>query len=368
MRRRLILAVLAAVIVAILWQVGKILVIGGLFRGIDPHFAGVCRLLPGPVGPEDLTIHPATGVAYISAADRRALAAGTARPGGIWRYDLNDPDAVPVNLTPAADESFQPHGISLWVDDAGPDVLFVINHPPPAAEQAGGAHHTVEIFDVAETGLVHRASLTHPLMVMPNDLVAVGRDRFYLTNTHRHAPGVMQDLETYLQLAGAQVLFYGPGGFRPALEDMVLPNGINVSADGRTLYVAAVTERSVLVYDRDPATETLRLRERVFIDTGPDNIEVAADGTLWIGAHPKLLALQSHGADASTPAPAQVVRVRATATGYAVDEVYLNDGSQFAAASAAAVRGTRLLIGQIFGDGILDCEMAAAVPGSVSDE
>ena len=32
-------------------------------------------------------------------------------------------------------------------------------------------------------------------------------------------------------------------------------------------------------------------------------------------------------------------------------------GEQIAAASVAAIRGSRLLIGQIFGNGILDCVM-----------
>jgi arylesterase/paraoxonase len=358
MRRRVVLAVLAVVVLAVLVQLGRILLMGGVFRGIDPHFAGQCRLVPGPVGAEDLTIHPRTGVAYLSASDRRAELAGAPRPGAIWAYDLEDPNAAPVNLTPDADASFQPHGVSLWVDDAGPDVLFVVNHPPVAG---GDPRHTIEIFDVGARRLVHRATLTHPLLVMPNDLVAVARNRFYVTNTHRNPPGMLQSLETYLQLAGAEVLFYGPEGFRVAIDDVVLPNGINVSADGRTLYLASVTPRELVVYDRDPATETLARRATVDLGTGPDNIEVAADGALWIGAHPKLLRLQSHMEDATTLAPSQVVRVRpAGADAWDVDEVYLNDGTELAGASVAAVRGNRLLIGQIFGEGIRDCEMAAA--------
>ncbi len=355
MRRRLIQIVLSIVAVVVLWQVGRILVIGGVFRTIEPHFSGRCRMVPGPVGAEDVTIHPVTGVAYLSASDRRSVMAGTPKPGAIWSYDLDQPNASPVNLTPDADVGFQPHGISLWVDDGGPDVLFVINHAPV---EGGGERHTIEIYDVTDNGLMHRASLTHPLLVMPNDLVAVGRDRFYVTNTHRHPPGTMQTLETYLQLAGAQVLFYGPGGFRPAIEDMVFPNGINVSRDGRTLFVATVTEQRLRVFDRDPATETLRPRVVVPLGSGADNIELEADGTIWIGAHPKPLRLQAYADDPEKVAPSQVLRVRETSAGaYEVDEVYANPGDEIAAASVAAVRGRRILIGQIFDEGVLDCQM-----------
>ena len=355
MRRRVIQIVLSIVAVVVLWQVGRILVLGGVFRTIEPRFAGHCRMVPGPVGAEDITIHPGTGVAYLSASDRRSVMAGTPKPGAIWGYDLDQPNASPVNLTPDADASFQPHGISLWADGDGPDVLFVINHAPL---EGVDARHTVEIYDVTENGLVHRASLTHPLLVMPNDLVAVGRDRFYLTNTHRYPPGTMQTLETYLQIAGAQVLFYGPGGFRPAIEDMVFPNGINISRDGRTLFVATVTEQRLRIFDRDPATETLRPRAVVPLGSGADNIEMEADGTIWIGAHPKPLRLQGYADDPTKVAPSQVLRVRETSAGsYEVDEVYTDPGDEIAAASVAAVRGSRLLIGQIFDEGVLDCEM-----------
>ena len=350
MRRRLLVLTGLALVLVVGFFVGRILWIAGVMRSIEPHFAGNCHLVAGAVGPEDLTIHPRTGVAYVSASDRRATDAGRPLPGAIYAYDLEAAAPQLVNLTPDADVSFQPHGISLWSGDDR-DVLFVINHPPAAT---GLPAHSVEIFDVEKDRLVHRATLTDPALVMPNDLVAVGPDRFYLTNTHRHPPGAMQTLETYLQLSGAQVVFYGPGGFRSAIPDLVFPNGINVSPDGRTIYVAAVTDRSVRIYDRDPKSESLRLRDTLFLGSGPDNIEVDADGQLWIGAHPKLLRVGAHRADPHELAPAQVLRVSAQGE---VEEVYLDSGVHISAASVAARRGRHLLIGQIWDNGILDCEM-----------
>lgn len=330
----------------LLWQAGA-------FKSIAPHFAGRCRIVAGPVGPEDITIHPRTGVAYVSAADRRAVLAGKPVPGHIFAYDLNAGDPAPLDLTPDADASFQPHGISLWCGEDGHDALFVINHPPAGT---GKPPHTVEIFDLRGAALVHRATLADPLLVMPNDLVAVGIDRFYLTNTHAHPPGFLQTIETYLQLRGANVLFYGNGGFRPALENLVFPNGINVSRDGRTLYLATTTPRRLYVYDRDPVTERLELAREVFLGSGADNIEIDAQGDLWIGAHPKLLAMAALLDDPAALSPSQVLRVSRDAAGeYRVEEVYLNDGRELSASSVGAARGDRLLIGQVFGNGFLDC-------------
>ncbi|MDX2170469.1 MAG: SMP-30/gluconolactonase/LRE family protein [Deltaproteobacteria bacterium] len=353
--RRIVLAFVALLVLAVGGWVLRLLWLGGTFRSIEPHFAGRCTLVDGPVGAEDLTIDSRRGRAYLSATDRRAAMAGEPQPGAIWAYDLDQPDARPVNLTPDATPYFQPHGISLWRDPdghAGHDVLFVVNHPAPGH---GWPRHTVEVYDVGDSALIHRATLTDPRLVMPNDLVAVAADRFYVTNTHRHPPGALQMLETYLQLAGAEVLAYGPGGFSTAIPDLVFPNGINVSPDGRTVYVAAVTDRTVRVYDRNPATDVLTFRSAIPIATGGDNIEIDDQGTLWIGAHPKLLAVPRHQKDPSAPSPSQVLRV--SPDGQQVDEIYLNDGQPISAASAAARRGNRLLIGQIFGRGFLDCEM-----------
>ena len=349
----------AVVALAAIAFVARILWLGGVFRRITPHFDGTCRLIDGPVGPEDITINQRTGRAYISASDRRASMAQAPVPGAIWSYDLTDDAASPVNLTPDAGIEFQPHGISLWVEPDGGETLFIISHPAPAS---GWPANLVEIADVRDGRLQHRATLTDPRMIMPNDLVAVGIDRFYVTNTHAHPPGFRQTIETYFQLRGASVLFYGPAGFRVAADDLVFPNGINVSGDGRTIYVATVTQQRVLVFDRDPRTDALALRDQIPIGSGGDNIEIDADGNLWIGAHPKLLAVTRYATHPSSPAPAQVLRIPAGTQ--RVEEVYLSDGEPLAAASVGAHYRNRLLIGQIFGRGFLDCEMRGAAPSS----
>ena len=356
MRSRLVLASVLLVLAGSGGVVLRQLAKAGLFTRIEPHFAGSCRLVTGVVGPEDITIHPRSGIALVSASDRRADMAGHPVPGGIYEYDFGAAEPRLVNLTPGADVTFQPHGIGLWSGADGRDVLFVVNHPP---KDSGLPGSTVEIFDYEGGLLVHRATLTDPSLVMLNDIVAVGIDRFYVTRTHRHPPGFRQKLETWLQRPGAQVLSYGPGGFRTAVDDLVFPNGINASADGRTVYVASVTGFALRTYDRDPVTERLTLRDVKALPGGPDNIEVAADGTLWIGAHPKLLRVEAHGQDAATLSPSQVLHVRADGR---VDEVLLDDGAKLSGSSVAVASGNRLLVGQIFDDGILDCTMDAT-PG-----
>jgi arylesterase/paraoxonase len=356
MRLRRFLVGLLVVLLVVAGFTVRTLYRAGTFRTIEPHFEGSCRPVEGAAGPEDLTIHPRKSIAYVSSCDRRALQAGNPVPGAIYSYDLDGTDAAPLNLTPDAGISFQPHGISLWSGDEGGDVLFVVNHPPAGL---GFPAHTIEVFDVESQRLVHRATLTDPRLVMPNDLVAVGRDRFYVTNTHGNRPGFWQDVETYLQLPRAKILSYDQRGFNVALDGLLFPNGINVSPDGGELYLPSMTGRTLLVYERDAATGALSKKDEIFIDTSADNLEVDGAGRIWIGAHPKLLQVQAYMNDPASLAPSQVVRVEKGSDGkWSVDEIYADDGKEIAAATAAAVRGDRLLIGQIFGKGFLDCWMA----------
>ena len=323
----------------------------GMFKELKPHFDGTCRLVTGAVGTEDLTIDPRTGIVYVSAYDRIAAARGDSVGGTIYAYDPAATEPAFVALTPSLDPRFRPHGISLWIGEDGKASLFVVNHP---FEDTDPAPHTIEILDFQPDGtLATRTTLRDPLLVSPNDIVAVGPDRFYVTNTHASPPGRGQMLESFLRLTRARIVYYDGTKFSAVLEPQRLPNGINVSRDGRTLYIANSTPETLRVYARDPTTESLTLKRTIALGTAPDNIEIGDDGELWIGAHPRLIELLRASGDPSHRAPSQVLRVGADGQ---VDEVYLNGGEQASAVSTAAARGNRLFFGQISGDGILDCQ------------
>ena len=195
----------------------------GEFRAVENLRPGACRTVPGLPGPEDIAVHPARDVAYVSSFDRRAAMAGSARPGSIFRIGLDGGD--PIDLIPDAGPDFRPHGISLHVDPNGRETLFVVNHPGEALfgdAPAGyrGPAHTIEIFDVAGNRLVHRARLTDPLLVRPNDVVAVDDTRFYFTNDHGSEPGPMRKVEDYLRLPWANVVHYDGEGFREVADGL----------------------------------------------------------------------------------------------------------------------------------------------------
>ncbi|MCE9522964.1 MAG: SMP-30/gluconolactonase/LRE family protein, partial [Alphaproteobacteria bacterium] len=253
----------------------------GVFLTLEPKVAGTCKAVTGVVGVEDLTIDPETKIAYLSGYDRRAAFAGGAVRGAIWAYDLNTAEAQPVDLTAAGvPEAFRPHGLSLYTSADGHKTLFVINH--------GNDRQAVEIFDVDGAKLTHRRTVTGAALFSPNDLVGVGPDSFFVTNDHANAPGWRRTAEDYLRTRETTVQYFDGQKFATALTGLGGSNGINVSADGRSLYVAAGSEHTVYVFDRDPDTNSLVQRSTVHLPGYVDNIEVLANGDLLVGLHSKI--------------------------------------------------------------------------------
>jgi arylesterase/paraoxonase len=344
-----ILVGLAVVILLALFWVLQLLWASGAFKPLEPHFAGTCREVGGVIGPEDITIHPRTGVAYISGYDRRA-APGDPGRGAIYAYDLEDPRPRVVNLTPDIDPDFRPHGIFLHLDAEAGDVLYVVNH--------AGGKHTIEIFDLRAGHLHKRTTIGDPLVVSPNDVAAVGRDRFYVTNDHRYPEGFMRAVEEFGRLAVSNVVYFDGSRFSVAADGIAYANGINLSPDQRTVYVASPPGLAVHVYQRDPDSGGLTYVESIDTGSGVDNIEVDEEGNLWIGSHPRLLRFRAHAQDPNELSPSQVLRIsRGSAGDYIVSEIYLDPGDQLSASSVAAVRGKRLLIGGIFDARFLDCRL-----------
>lgn len=358
---RTLIVALALLIGTVIVYVFYLTYDAGEFRTIATLHPGECRQVPGMPGSEDITIHPSGMFAYISSDDRRSVISGNARPGAIFRYDLNTFPANPVNLTPDADQHFRPHGISLYVDDAGRETLFVVNHPGESlfgAPDDGetGPLHSIEIFDVVDGELVHRRTVIDDTLVSPNDILAIDHERFYVTNDHGSRPGFTRQLEDYLRLPWANVVYFDGTSFRTVADRLSYANGINISPDGSRVYVAEVTRNRIREYSRNPVSGELQHLRRINVGFGADNIEVdPLTGNLWIGGHAKLLTFVRHASDASVHSPSQVARVQINESGHQVSTVFSDPGELISGASVGAWHNGRLLVGSVFEDHIVDC-------------
>jgi arylesterase/paraoxonase len=322
----------------------------GEFKKLQPHSAGTCVKIPGVIGAEDITVHPETGLAFISCDDRRATFRGKPTPGAIFAYDLNSENPELIELTDDFEQEFHPHGISLFVGENGGESLFVVNHRKDG--------DFVEIFDMQDNSLIYRESIQGELMRSPNDVVAVGPRSFYVTNDHGGVSKFARTLEDYLRLAKSNVVYYNGGEFKVVAEKISYANGINMSRDGTTVYVASTTAGKVNVYDRDVSSGELELRNDIELGTGVDNIELDTAGNLWVAAHPKLLTFVKYTKDPKKLSPSQILKITPKAdNNYKVEEIYLNEGEEISGSSVAAVFGQKLLIGSVFDAHFLVCEM-----------
>ena len=322
----------------------------GYFRTLEAKFDGTCKPVTaqGFAGPEDITIDAQTNTAYLSGYDRRAAIAGHPAPGAIWSYDLANANPQLVNLTPEADMSFQPHGISLYRAPDGKKTLFAINH--------GNNKQSVEIFDVDASKLTHRRTVVGPELISPNDLVGVGPDQFFVTNDHANREGIQRQLEDYLRLKLTTVSYFDGSKFYPALTKIGYSNGINATADGSTLYLSAASEQKVYVYDRNLTTGVISQRAAVDVPGYADNIELLPDGGLLVGVHSKILDLLQNASDPTHLSPSNILRLTPDGRGgYSVASAYVNLGQEISAASVGAALNKRLLIGAIFEPKFLDC-------------
>ncbi|KFP47725.1 Serum paraoxonase/arylesterase 2, partial [Cathartes aura] len=218
-------------------------------REIAPVTLPNCRLIKGiETGSEDIDILP-NGLAFISSGLKypgiKSLAPD--KPGEIFLMDLNEdnPRAVELRISRGFDlASFNPHGISTYVDRDDTMYLFVVNHPHQKS--------TVELFKFVEddNSLVHLKTVRHDLLTSVNDIVAMGPDSFYATNDHYFSDFILMFLEMFLGLTWSNVVYYSPKEVKEVAAGFYSANGINISPDRKYIYVADVFDHNVHVMEK----------------------------------------------------------------------------------------------------------------------
>jgi arylesterase/paraoxonase len=310
---------------------------------VEEHFAGVCTDIPLDGSAEDIQIDRARGLAYLSLFDRMATAKGEpAAAGTIARLDLNmTPPTVNSALTDGPD--LHPHGLSLFIEESGQRHLFVINHPE---DRSTGAEAIEQYIEATPGVFKHTQTHQSPLITRANDMVAVGPNQFY----------VAQDVDRTSGETLTDLVYFDGQDFSVVATDIQSAGGINVSADNSTLYIAETGGKAIRVVSRNPADGSVTTTATVSLGTSPDNIDVAEDGSLWVGAHSNVVALAMHFI-AGSNAPSQILRVDISGENPVTEEIYLNAGKQISAGSGGATLGQRLLIGSITAPKVLLCKM-----------
>ncbi|SRR5579862_460958 len=352
--RRIAIIVATVLVVGIGGLAARTMILAGVFDTVKP-VPRICKTLSDVTGVEDIAVDSKDGLVFLSATDRRAIAQGKpSKADGIYTASLAHPESGFKHLD-GAPEVFHPHGISLYRAPDGSLTLMAVNHMTPQRS-------AVDIFEVDTANGAARLKETGDIqgdkLISPNDVAAVGKDQFYVTNDHGSRTELGVTLENYLTLPRANVLFFDGMIFREAATGLVFANGINVSPDGEHVYVAESTARRVQTFKRDPFTGRLAPENVFAFPSGPDNIDVGEKGDLWIAGHPKMFDLVAYASDPSKPSPTEIFHVRVTGgIPQSAEPVYVNPGREIGAGSVGAQAGKNIFIGSIFDPKILECAL-----------
>ena len=321
----------------------------GYFKTIKNHFQGTTKKIEGLIGTEDITIDQTTGFAILSSDDRWASRTKKIAPKGtLYGLNLNDSLTILINLTTNFPvEDFHPHGISLHISPSGKKTLFVVNHRK--------SRNYIELFDFKNDSLIHQESITSDLLVSPNDIVGVGERSFYFTNDHNEKASSWRNSKDILKIGMGNVCYFdGKKMRKTSIENIKYANGINVSLDGKTLFLASTSSNTLLVYERNVTTGELTKMDEIDTKTGVDNIELDQAGNLWIGCHPQALKFLAHAKDEKKISPSEIIEIKYRGKeDYEQISIYSNDGSEISASSVGAVYKNKLLIGPVFRRGIV---------------
>ena len=325
----------AGVFVAIL--AGVLVANPSMFRDNRPYYDGTCRPVALAAGAGDITIDSQRGIAYVAYLDRTPNPEGKTARGTVMLVDLNATEPRVRAALVTDPPEFRPVALSLF---APARRLFVVGSGSPAS---------IHLFEQASTGAFALVrSVSDPLLVNPTSVVAAGPNQFYATtDVGWRDPGATSWLSRWWRLAFSPslstVVFYDGQKLREVAGALTSAAGIDMSVDGKTIYVSEMGAKRLRLYTRDSLTGALTSQGSVKLPSLPSSVHVDARGFAWVAAYPSINVALKALAGRQAKIPSEVLRV---STGDSQAMSFFRDGgTQIAGASTASAYGKDLVIG-----------------------
>jgi hypothetical protein len=239
--------------------------------------SGSIEFVCGPANAEDLVLVPETKWIIASAMAPGGEFYLIDSTNGEWAelrsQSRHDAATYPRCPNSPARAELETHGLNIRAGAGGRSTLYAVGH---------GAREAIEVFDVDATGarpaLTWKGCVAMPEGLAANSVASLADGSLVATVVLR--PGKTFADSVAMRPTGA-VFEWSPGddGFT-LIEGMELPgnNGIEVSADGREVYVVSSGFQTIVAFSNtNPAT---RLRTTEQLPITPDNVHMSSTGKL----------------------------------------------------------------------------------------
>ncbi|MGE3511626.1 MAG: hypothetical protein AB7N65_22380 [Vicinamibacterales bacterium] len=271
-------------------------VVAGLSLGAEPRPSAQTCESRGPVAfvcgvknPEDLVAVPGTSWVLASGLDGGAIHAVDARTfratqvfpaaSARQRHDRAVYGACPGPLDATAEgERFSAHGLNVRPGPGGRHTVYLVHH---------GLRESIEVFEIdatpASPNLTWIGCVVAPDEVTLNSVAPLPHGGFVATNPYNRRIADARN-QAGRGAPSGEVREWEPGkgwSIVPGSESPG-PNGIEVSSDGRWLYVNLWPARRMMRLSRG---QTPIVKNVVEVPFHPDNIRWQSDGTLLSAGH-----------------------------------------------------------------------------------
>ena len=257
--------------------------------------------------------------------------------------------------------------VDVWRDAHREDADALLPREPPLLPHILGGdgggrdhqHHVLDALDGVHDLLPPVASTLELRQVLPDREPVLPLQPLSQRSAVLHSVASRVGYED--ARAGSRRGHSSAGPCRGPCEDIpwtIAVPGISASLDRRFVYAAEMIRRRVRSFERDAGSGALRPHRTHAVPIGPDNIDVAPDGTLWIGGHPNVFDLIAYSRDASLYTAAQVVTLDPV-TG-ASDSVLVDRSGAISASSVGVLAGNTLVVGSALHAHVLICPFPMA--------
>lgn len=242
---------------------------------------------------------------------------------------------------PAA-ELFMPHGIYVDVRDPAMPLLYVVNH---------GGREAVEIFSFGqhgdETVLFWTACIELPPGTSGNDVAVAPDGEVIVSNYMPPSFKSWSNLKTLLGWTTGDILAWNLEKRWRSIAGTAAsaPNGVEVSADGTSVYYSATGGRSISRIARSGG-----VAETATVTGMPDNLTWTARGTLLLASHDSPWAFVQCAGGETCRSPWRVLEVDADSL--QTRTIFAHDGERLGAVAAALETKRMLYFSAVFGDRI----------------